>query len=248
MTAVLMDGAALAGKVRAEVAREAAAWGRVGLATVLVGDDPASHIYVGLKHKAATEAGFVPVDHRLPVATTQEELLRLVGELNCDDSVDGILVQLPLPDHLDEAVVLRAIRPVKDVDGVHPINAGFLYLAKPTLVPATPLGCIALLDEHGVTIERARAVVIGRSDIVGKPVAHLLLQRNATVTICHSRTDELARHTLEADILIAAVGLAILESAFGITSQPVRLMILVGLAVISASTIGRKIWDWKHGE
>jgi methylenetetrahydrofolate dehydrogenase (NADP+)/methenyltetrahydrofolate cyclohydrolase len=208
MTAVKLDGTALAGKVRAEVAREATRFGHVGLATVLVGDDPASHLYVGLKHKAAREAGFEPIDHRLPADTGQSDLLALVEELNRDGTIDGILVQLPLPDHLDEALVLRTILPVKDVDGVHPLNAGFLYLGTPTLVPATPLGCIALLNEHGVTVEGARAVVIGRSDIVGKPVAHLLLQRHATVTICHSRTRDLARHTLEADILIAAVGRA----------------------------------------
>jgi methylenetetrahydrofolate dehydrogenase (NADP+)/methenyltetrahydrofolate cyclohydrolase len=208
MTAVKLDGTALAAKVRAEVAHGVESFGHVGLATVLVGDDPASHIYIGLKHKAATAAGFEPTDHRLPADTSQDELLALVRQLNAHDSVDGILVQLPLPDHLDEAAVIRAIEPVKDVDGVHPINAGYLYLGTPTLVPATPLGCIALLDEAGVTIERSRAVVIGRSDIVGKPVAHLLLQRHATVSICHSRTPELAAYTLEADIVIAAVGRA----------------------------------------
>jgi methylenetetrahydrofolate dehydrogenase (NADP+)/methenyltetrahydrofolate cyclohydrolase len=208
MTAVKLDGTALSAKVRAEVAREAESFGHVGLATVLVGDDPASHIYIGLKHKAATEAGFEPTDHRLPADTSQEDLVALVRQLNQDDAVDGILVQLPLPDHLDEAAVIRAIEPVKDVDGVHPINAGYLYLGTPTLVPATPLGCIALLDEAGVAIQGSRAVVIGRSDIVGKPVAHLLLQRHATVSICHSRTPDLSAYTLEADILIAAVGRA----------------------------------------
>jgi len=201
-----MDGAALARKVRAAVAGEVAELGHVGLATVLVGEDPASQVYIGLKHKAATEAGFEPTDHRLPASTSQSELLRLVEELNGDEGVDGLLVQLPLPDHIDEGVVLRAIEPVKDVDGVHPMNAGFLALGTPTIVPATPRGCIALLDEYGVELEGARTVVIGRSNIVGKPVAQLLVQRNATVTICHSRTRDLAAHLREADVVVAAVG------------------------------------------
>ena len=208
-----MDGAALARRVRAEVGTEVAAWGRVRLATVLVGDDPASHLYIGRKHEAAKEAGIEPLDHRLPADAAHDELLALVDELNRDETVDGILVQLPLPAQLDEARVLQAIEPVKDVDGVHPLNAGLLYLGRPTLVPATPLGVIALLEEYSVRLERANAVVVGRSDIVGKPVAHLLLQANATVTICHSRTEELGRHTLEADVLVAAVGRAGLVTA-----------------------------------
>ena len=201
-----MDGAALARKVRAAVAGEVAALGHVGLATVLVGEDPASQVYIGLKHKAATEAGFEPTDHRLPASTSQSELLELVEQLNGDDGVDGLLVQLPLPDHIDEGAVLRGIEPVKDVDGVHPLNAGFLALGTPTIVPATPRGCIALLDEYGVALEGARTVVIGRSNIVGKPVAQLLVQRNATVTVCHSRTRDLAAHLREADVVVAAVG------------------------------------------
>jgi methylenetetrahydrofolate dehydrogenase (NADP+)/methenyltetrahydrofolate cyclohydrolase len=201
-----MDGAALARKVRARVAEDAAEWGHVGLATVLVGEDPASQVYIGLKHKAATEAGFDPADHRLPASTSQEELLRLVDGLNRDDAVDGILVQLPLPDHIDEGVVLRSIAPVKDVDGVHPMNAGFLALGTPTIVPATPRGCIALLDEYGIELEGTRTVVVGRSNIVGKPVAQLLVRRNATVTVCHSRTVDLGARVREADVVIAAVG------------------------------------------
>jgi methylenetetrahydrofolate dehydrogenase (NADP+)/methenyltetrahydrofolate cyclohydrolase len=208
MTAVRMDGAALALNVRAAVATETAGWGHVGLATVLVGEDPASQVYIGLKHKAATEAGFEAVDHRLPASTSQEELLRLVDELNRDDAVDGVLVQLPLPHHIDEGVILRSIAPVKDVDGVHPMNAGFLALGTPTLVPATPRGCLALLDEYGIALEGARAVVVGRSNIVGKPVAQLLVQRNATVTVCHSRTRDLAGTVREADVVVAAVGRA----------------------------------------
>jgi methylenetetrahydrofolate dehydrogenase (NADP+) / methenyltetrahydrofolate cyclohydrolase len=201
-----MDGKALAERVRAEVAEDAGKLGGLGLATVLVGDDPASHLYIGMKQKAAEEAGIRPLDHRLPADTPEEELLALVARLNEDGDVDGILVQLPLPEHVDEALVLRTVEPVKDVDGLHPVNAGQLLLGRPTLVPATPLGIMALLDEYEVALEGKRAVVVGRSNIVGKPVSQLLLQRNATVTVCHTRTDELERHTLDADVLVAAAG------------------------------------------
>lgn len=201
-----MDGAALAARMREEIKQEVAEIGHVGLATVLVGDDPASEIYIRLKHKASQEAGIEAIDHRLPAATSEDELMELVDELNGDDSVDGILVQTPLPEHIDEARVMRAIDPIKDVDGLHPFNAGQLYLGRQTLVPATPLGVMYLLAEYGIPIEGRRAVVVGRSSLVGKPVALLLLQANATVTICHSRTDDLAGHTLAADILVAAVG------------------------------------------
>src|SRR5581483_11160330 len=145
MTATLMDGRALAVKVRAAVAEDVGGLGSLGLATVLVGDDPASHVYVGSKHKAAAEAGIEPHDHKLPADTSEDDLVELVGELNDDDSVDGILVQLPLPSHIDEERVIRAIDPVKDVDGLHPFNAGQLYAYNPTLVPATPAGCMRLL-------------------------------------------------------------------------------------------------------
>ena len=201
-----MDGAALAARIRADVAAEVAELGPLGLATVLVGDDPASEIYIRRKHEAAREAGIEPQDHHLPGETAEAALLALVAELNADDSVDGILVQLPLPDHVDESRVLRAVAPVKDVDGFHPASAGQLYLDRPTFVPATPLGIMALLEEYDVPLEGARAVVIGRSTIVGKPTALLLLRANATVTICHSRTVDLARHVAEADVLVAAVG------------------------------------------
>jgi methylenetetrahydrofolate dehydrogenase (NADP+)/methenyltetrahydrofolate cyclohydrolase len=173
---------------------------------VLVGDDPASEIYIGLKQKAAAAAGILATDLRLPVQITEDELLAAVAELNADDEVDALLVQLPLPSHIDEARILRAIDPRKDVDGLHPWNAGQLYLGRPTLVGATPVGVLALLDEHRVELDGAHAVVVGRSAIVGKPVAHLLLQRNATVTMCHSHTRDLARHTLDADVLVVAVG------------------------------------------
>jgi methylenetetrahydrofolate dehydrogenase (NADP+) / methenyltetrahydrofolate cyclohydrolase len=206
VAATLLDGKALGAKVREEVAASVAGLGHVGLATVLVGDDPASHIYIGLKQKAATAAGMDARDIELPADTSEEELLATIAELNGDDGIDGILVQLPLPDHLDENRVIEAIAPEKDVDGIHPENAGRLYLGRPTLVPGTPLGIMRMLDEYEIPLEGARAVVVGRSAIVGKPMAHLLLQRNATVTICHSRTQDIERHTLDADVLVAAVG------------------------------------------
>src|SRR5919201_1167209 len=201
-----MEGGPLAARIRAEVVEEVRELGGLGLATVQVGEDAASTIYLRLKHEAAQEAGIEAFDRKVPAAISEEELLELVAELNADDAVDGVLVQLPLPDHLDEARVIRAVDPVKDVDGFHPFNAGQLYLGHPTLVPATPLGIMALLAEHRVPLEGARAVVVGRSDIVGKPIAHLLIQANATVTICHSRTKELSRHTLDADVLVVAAG------------------------------------------
>jgi methylenetetrahydrofolate dehydrogenase (NADP+)/methenyltetrahydrofolate cyclohydrolase len=202
-----MDGTALAARLRGELKGDIAELGRVGLATVLVGDDPASEIYIRLKHKAAEEVGIEPIDHRLPSTTAEDELVELVEELNENDEVDGILVQTPLPEQIDEARVMRAIDPMKDVDGLHPFSAGQLYLGRQTLVPATPLGVMHLLDEYRIPIAGQSAVVVGRSTLVGKPVALLLLQANATVTICHSRTEDLAAHTLDADILVAAVGL-----------------------------------------
>src|SRR5262249_31896073 len=194
-------------RIRARVAEEVRRLGDVGLVTVLVGDDPASEIYIGLKQKAALAAGIASRDLRLPADVSQEALLAQVAELNADDRGDALLVQLPLPEHLDEARVIAAIDPRKDVDGLHPVNAGQLLLGRPTLVGATPVGILAMLDEHEIPLDGARAVVIGRSDIVGKPVAHLLLQRNATVTICHSHTRDLDRHTLDADVLVVAVGI-----------------------------------------
>jgi methylenetetrahydrofolate dehydrogenase (NADP+)/methenyltetrahydrofolate cyclohydrolase len=207
MGATLMDGKALAARIRAEVAREVAAFGRpIGLATVLVGDDPASDVYIRMKHKATLEVGIEARDLRLPATTSEEELLGLVAELNADDAIDGILVQLPLPDGIDEGKVIGAVDPVKDVDGFHPFNAGLLLAGTPAHVPGTPLGVLALLDEYEVPLEGANAVVIGRSNIVGKPAALLLLHRHATVTVCHSRTRDLAAHTSEADVIVAAVG------------------------------------------
>jgi methylenetetrahydrofolate dehydrogenase (NADP+)/methenyltetrahydrofolate cyclohydrolase len=207
VTATLMEGKALAARIRAEVADEVAAFGRpIGLATVLVGDDPASDVYIRGKHKATLEVGMEARDLRLPASTSEEELLALVAELNADAAIDGILVQLPLPDGIDEGRVIRAVDPVKDVDGFHPVNAGLLLAGTPAHVPGTPLGILALLDEYGVELQGAHAVVIGRSNIVGKPVALLLLHRHATVTICHSRTRDLAAEVARADVIVAAVG------------------------------------------
>jgi methylenetetrahydrofolate dehydrogenase (NADP+)/methenyltetrahydrofolate cyclohydrolase len=208
MTATLMRGTELAARIRAEVAEEVKELGTIGLATVQVGEDEASSIYLGRKHAAAEEAGIRSVDRKLPGEIAEDELLRFVADLNDDDSIDGVLVQLPLPDHLDEARIISAVDPIKDVDGFHPFNAGQLYLGRPTHVPATPLGIMALLAENRIELEGARAVVVGRSDIVGKPIAHLLLQSNATITICHSRTEDLERHTLDADVLVVAAGVA----------------------------------------
>jgi methylenetetrahydrofolate dehydrogenase (NADP+)/methenyltetrahydrofolate cyclohydrolase len=206
VSATVIDGKALAARVREEVAAAVAELGEVGLATVLVGDDPASHVYINLKQKAAAAAGMHARDLKLPEQMTEEELVATVAELNADDSVDGLLVQLPLPPHVDESRVIEAIAPEKDIDGIHPFNAGRLYLGRPTLVPGTPLGVMRMLDEYEIPLEGAHAVVVGRSAIVGKPMAQLLLQRHATVTMCHSRTRDLARHTLDADVLVAAVG------------------------------------------
>lgn len=206
MTAVRMDGAALAARVREDVAREVSELGHVGLATVLVGDDPASHVYIAAKHKAATEAGIDARDVRLPADTSEEAVLELVDQLNRDDEVDGILVQLPLPSHMDETRVTYAVSPAKDVDGFHPFNAGNLYLGTPIHVPATPSGCMELLRAYEIDPAGKEAVVIGRSEIVGRPMAMLLMHANATVTVCHSRTADLASHVRRADIVVAAVG------------------------------------------
>jgi methylenetetrahydrofolate dehydrogenase (NADP+) / methenyltetrahydrofolate cyclohydrolase len=207
VTAVRIDGKLVAEKVRAQVAKDVAAFGApVCLATILVGDDPASHIYVGKKHDAAAEAGIETRDHRLPDGTDESEVLDLLDELNADDAVDGILVQLPLTPNMDEPRVIGRIDPDKDVDGLHPLNSGRLFLGKPLHVPATPLGVMVMLEEYGIALEGKRAVVVGRSELAGKPMAMLLLAANATVTICHSRTADLAAETRAADVLVAAIG------------------------------------------
>jgi methylenetetrahydrofolate dehydrogenase (NADP+) / methenyltetrahydrofolate cyclohydrolase len=215
MAATMMDGRALAERIRAEVAAEVralAAEGGVGLATVLVGEDAASDIYIRRKHEAAEQAGFRAHDLRLPAAISESEVLDHVAALNADDAVDALLVQLPLPGGIDEERVIRAVDPVKDVDGFHPLNAGELLLARPRLVPATARGVMALLAEYRIELDGARAVIVGRSAIVGKPVAQLLEQANATVTVCHSHTRELERHTLDADVLVVAAGRAAIVS------------------------------------
>jgi methylenetetrahydrofolate dehydrogenase (NADP+) / methenyltetrahydrofolate cyclohydrolase len=208
VAARLIDGKALAERIRGETAEEVRDLGDVGLATVLVGEDPASEIYIGLKQKAAHEVGIHPRDVRLSPHTSEEELLAEVAQLNRDEAVDGLLVQLPLPDHIDEARIIRAIDPIKDVDGLHPLNFGQLVLGEPAHVGATPFGVMRLLEEYDVPLAGARAVVVGRSNIVGKPAALLLVHANATVTVCHSRTQDLGAVTREADVLVVAVGRA----------------------------------------
>jgi methylenetetrahydrofolate dehydrogenase (NADP+)/methenyltetrahydrofolate cyclohydrolase len=211
-TARILDGKATAKAVREEVAARVAALTargvRPGLRVVLVGEDPASQVYVRNKDRAATEAGIDVDTVRLPATTTQEELLGVVEGLNQDPAVHGILVQLPLPDGLDEVAVVQALDPRKDVDGLHSENVAALVQGRPGLVPCTPAGCIELLDRAGVELEGRHVVVVGRSQLVGKPVAQLALARNATVTICHSRTRDLDAHCGRADVLIAAVGRA----------------------------------------
>jgi methylenetetrahydrofolate dehydrogenase (NADP+)/methenyltetrahydrofolate cyclohydrolase len=202
-----MDGKGLAARVRADVAGEVSGLGRpIGLATVLVGEDPASAVYVRRKREACEEVGIESIHHELPEDSSEEELLALVDELNGDERVTGMLVQLPLPEQIDEDRVIRAISPTKDVDGFHPVSAGYLLQGRPTFVAATPSGIIELLQAYEIELAGARAVVVGRSNIVGKPMALLLLAEHATVTICHSRTRELAAIVREADVVVAAVG------------------------------------------
>jgi methylenetetrahydrofolate dehydrogenase (NADP+)/methenyltetrahydrofolate cyclohydrolase len=227
----VLDGKALAARVRAEVAgqvAELAARGVVpGLHVILVGDDPASTIYVRNKGKAATEAGIRAVDHRYPASVTQAELLDLVARLNADPSVHGILVQLPLPAHVDPLAVQDAVAPGKDVDGFHPENLGLLAQGRPRYVSATPFGCMRLLREAGATLAGAHAVVVGRSNIVGKPMAMLLTNESATVCLCHSRTADLADQVRRADIVVAAVGKA--ELVRGDWIKPGAIVIDVGI-------------------
>ncbi|APT59002.1 bifunctional methylenetetrahydrofolate dehydrogenase/methenyltetrahydrofolate cyclohydrolase [Roseomonas gilardii] len=209
MTATILDGKALAARRRAALAERVAGLGfRPGLRVVRVGDDPASGVYVRNKDRAAKEAGFDSATLQLPEATTEAELLALVRRLNDDPAVDGILVQLPLPAHIRTDAVLDAVDPGKDVDGFHPVNQGALALGRPGLVPCTPRGVMLLLEEAKVSLSGARAVVVGRSTIVGKPVAALLLAANATVTVAHSRTRDLASECRRAEIIVAAVGRA----------------------------------------
>jgi methylenetetrahydrofolate dehydrogenase (NADP+)/methenyltetrahydrofolate cyclohydrolase len=211
MSARVIDGKAIAEALRAEVAARVAALkarhkATPGLAVVLVGDDPASRVYVANKARQTVEAGMRSFEHKLPAATSEKELLALVERLNADDEVDGILVQLPLPRQIDATRVIEAIDPRKDVDGLHPMNAGLLLAGAPALAPCTPLGCLELVRSVRPDIAGAEAVVVGRSILVGKPVAQLLLAESATVTIAHSRTRDLPAVCRRADILVAAVG------------------------------------------
>ena len=211
MTAQIIDGKAIAAEVRAEVRREVdehrERFGEApGLATVLVGDDPASKIYVAGKHRACEEVGIRSIAHELPADTAEDDLIELVEELNADDAVNGFIVQLPLPDQIDAGRVIAAVDPRKDVDGLTPTNAGLLVQGHDALVSATPSGVMELLRRSGAELEGAEAVVVGRSDLVGRPVASLLLAENATVTICHSRTRDLGEVCRRADVLVAAVG------------------------------------------
>jgi methylenetetrahydrofolate dehydrogenase (NADP+)/methenyltetrahydrofolate cyclohydrolase len=211
MTAALIDGKALAKRVREEVAQRNAAFlartGRpVGLVVVRVGNDPASEIYVRGKRKAALEAGLLTEEHHLPETTTEAELLAHVAALNARNDVDGVLVQLPLPKHINADTIISALDPVKDADGFHPVNAGNLSTGRPGTRPCTPLGCLRMIDEVGVSLQGKNAVVVGRSNIVGKPVALMLLERGATVTICHSKTKDLGAVVSTADVLVVAVG------------------------------------------
>ena len=213
MTAERIDGKAFAAALRERVGEQAAKFSaaagrKAGLAVVLVGEDPASQVYVGSKHKATVAAGMESFEHRLPADTSEADLLALVEQLNGDDAVDGILVQLPLPDHLDDQAVIAAISPDKDVDGFHVTNAGRLAVGQSGFVPCTPLGCMMLLTDRLGDLSGLEAVVIGRSNIVGKPMAQLLLDANATVTIAHSRTKDLPAVVKRADIVVAAVGRA----------------------------------------
>jgi methylenetetrahydrofolate dehydrogenase (NADP+)/methenyltetrahydrofolate cyclohydrolase len=212
MTAKILDGASVAKSIKEEVAAEVALHAerglRPGLAAVLVGNDAASQIYVSSKVKACEQLGLYSEKIELPETTTTDELLALVGDLNSRDEIDGILVQLPLPRQVDSALVLDSVDPAKDVDGFHPVNTGKLMLNEPGLRPCTPAGVIEMLDRYEINMNGARAVVLGRSRIVGLPVALLLLHRHATVTICHSRTADLPSVAREADILIAAIGRA----------------------------------------
>ena len=247
VTARVLDGKALAARIIEDVrvqvaARVSAGKPRPALATVLIGDNPASGIYVRSKQKNAKQAGIETFDHRLPDSTSTDELLTLVEELNRDDAVSGVLIQQPVPPQIDMTRVIHELDPVKDVDGFHPINAGLVALGLPGAVePCTPAGIMELLEDAGIEISGSNAVVVGRSNLVGKPAALLLLRRNATVTLCHTRTRDLASHTRTADILVAAAGKVDL-----ITKE----MVKPGAAVIDVSTNwvdGKQVGDLGEG-
>jgi methylenetetrahydrofolate dehydrogenase (NADP+)/methenyltetrahydrofolate cyclohydrolase len=242
MTAQLIDGKAVAKTIEAEVAEAIARLGFApGLVAVRVGNDPASEVYVRSKAKKARALGLRGDELILPESTSESELLAHIDRLNNDDAIDGILVQLPLPKQIDAKKVIDAIDPAKDVDGFHPINVGKLHLGRPALVPCTPAGVIRLIESTGVAIEGSHAVVIGRSDIVGKPMAALLLQRSATVTIAHSRTRDLAALVRSADIVVAAVGKPLLVTREMV--RPGAIVIDVGMNRLGASDAERVAHD-----
>ena len=232
MPAALIDGKAIGAAVRSEIGKRAAEFtARTGirpcLAAVLVGEDPASRVYVRNKGKACVDAGMLSRQINLPATASEKELLDLVAQLNADDSVHGILVQLPLPDQIDESKVIESIAPAKDVDGFHPVNAGRLLIGEPGFIPCTPFGILKLLDYEKVELKGKHAVVVGRSNIVGKPVAILLLSRHATVTICHSRTQDLPGVVRSGDVVVAAVGKA--EMVRGSWIKPGAVVVDVGI-------------------
>ncbi len=248
MTAQLIKGAEIAAQIREELKKEIAELKEKhnvvpGLVTVLVGADPASQVYVGQKEKTSKELGIYSERYDLPAETTQEELIKLVDKLNKDPKINGILVQLPLPKHLNEEEVLYAIDPKKDVDGFHPVTVGKLMIGEPDYLPCTPHGIQQLLIRSGIQIEGAEVVVVGRSNIVGKPIANILLQKkegaNATVTVCHTRTKDMAFHTKRADILIVAAG-----KAKAVTADMVKdgvVVIDVGVNQIGTTADGKRI-------
>jgi methylenetetrahydrofolate dehydrogenase (NADP+) / methenyltetrahydrofolate cyclohydrolase len=246
MSADIIDGKAFAGRLRARIGEAmpafAAAAGRnPGLAVVLVGEDPASEVYVRNKGKATVAAGMESFEHRLSDAVSQDDLVALVERLNADPLVDGILVQLPLPDHIDDKAVIAAIDPAKDVDGFHVANAGRLAVGEQGLVPCTPLGCVMLLKDRLGDLSGLEAVVIGRSNIVGKPLAQLLLAENCTVTIAHSRTRDLPTVVRRADIVVAAVGRP--EMVKGDWLKPGAVVIDVGINRIDGRLVGDVDFD-----
>lgn len=244
MTATIISGTALAASLRTDIAARVAGLGyHPGLAVVLVGDDPASAVYVRNKDRAAQAAGLRATTHRLPAETRQDELLAVVATLNADPAVDGILVQFPLPDQIDSSAIIAAIDPAKDVDGFHPLNVGRLQDGKADLAPCTPRAVIKILRASGAALRSARALVIGRSGIVGRPVASLLLDEDATVTIAHSRTVDLADRCREADILVAAVGRP--EMVRGSWIKPGATVIDVG---INRLADGRLVGDVAYAE
>ncbi len=241
MSATIIDGKAFAAGLRARIADGVTAFraeaGRApGLAVVLVGEDPASNVYVRSKGKATREAGMESIEHRLPADVPEEDLLALVATLNADPTIDGILVQLPLPKHIDEQAVIAAIDPDKDVDGFHPINAGRLATGLAGFVPCTPLGCVMLLKSVRPSLSGLEAVVVGRSNIVGKPMAQLLLRESCTVTVVHSRTKDVPAHIRRADIVVAAVGIP--EMIEGDWLKPGATVIDVGINRTDAGLVG----------